>query len=367
MLLFLTPIFIYSIIIISFYAKNISTKNFVGNTNKTVSFSLLIPIKNEELHLKQLITNLKLLNLKAIDLEIILINDNSTDNSYEIILQETSDNKLFKLINLESNYGKKNALLEGLKLAKNELIIHTDADVVLNTEWLKTISSFYIHHNFKLAFSPILYANENTFFEKMQSLEILNIAGITGGSALIKCPILITAANLVYHNSLKNLFINSINTATSGDDMFFLEKVKKLHKNDIKFIKSPNSVVYTFAETDFKSFFNQRLRWIGKSKRFTDFDILFVGIVTTVVNLLVVLWFIYSLFEQKFNALFLIFITIKFFIELTHSISLSIQYKKQKLLWYFPILFVLHPIYLVVFSFLSLVITPKWKNGTVKN
>ena len=86
------------------------------------SISIIVPCYNAE---KFIIKNISLL-IKKIDKlkvrnEVILINDGSTDNTYDKI--KKIKKKSIKIINLKRNYGKSFAIRQGIKKAKLQHII----------------------------------------------------------------------------------------------------------------------------------------------------------------------------------------------------------------------------------------------------
>ena len=95
--------------------------------NKNInSLSAIVPIYNEEKTIKVILDKLKILK-DYVKLEVIVINDGSTDNSKNIIL--SNSNLYDKFINLEKNVGKGKAVIEGIKSSNSEFIFIQDADL----------------------------------------------------------------------------------------------------------------------------------------------------------------------------------------------------------------------------------------------
>ena len=91
-----------------------------------LNFSIIIPVFNEEKTLFEILNQLQFLK-NYCDLEIILVNDGSTDKTKEIINQNR--NLYSKSINLEINRGKGKAVIEGLKNCSGEYVLIQDADL----------------------------------------------------------------------------------------------------------------------------------------------------------------------------------------------------------------------------------------------
>lgn len=106
-----------------------------------LSFSLLIPCRNEEENVLELVENLAAIEHSRC--EVIFINDNSTDRTYELLLNATADHPAMSVINAEPLpqdwLGKPWALSHGVKEAKKEFLVTVDADVRFTPNAISTI------------------------------------------------------------------------------------------------------------------------------------------------------------------------------------------------------------------------------------
>ena len=93
-----------------------------------------MPVYNEENTILESLKKIKILEPNA-DLEIIVINDGSTDKTKTIL--EKNSNLYNTLINLKNNYGKGKAVIEGLKKSKSKYIVFQDADLEYDPKDLK--------------------------------------------------------------------------------------------------------------------------------------------------------------------------------------------------------------------------------------
>ena len=92
--------------------------------------SIIIPLFNEDESLPELAAWIeRVVNANNLSYEIIMIDDGSTDNSWNVIEQLSTNNSNIKAIKFQRNYGKSAALNEGFKAAQGQVIITMDADM----------------------------------------------------------------------------------------------------------------------------------------------------------------------------------------------------------------------------------------------
>ena len=93
------------------------------------SLSIIIPIFNEAESLPSLFKELKSEFGNSSSVEIIFVNDGSTDSSQQSIELAILDNSTWKMVNLYRNYGKSVALQAGIECSSGEIIGTLDADL----------------------------------------------------------------------------------------------------------------------------------------------------------------------------------------------------------------------------------------------
>jgi glycosyltransferase involved in cell wall biosynthesis len=95
-----------------------------------MDFSVVVPLFNEEESLPELCAWIeKVAKENSYDYEVILVDDGSTDDSWDVIEQLSVRNPVIKGIRFQRNYGKSAALNEGFKEAKGDVVITMDADL----------------------------------------------------------------------------------------------------------------------------------------------------------------------------------------------------------------------------------------------
>ena len=98
--------------------------------NPPLGVSVVVPVYNGEGTLRQLVDRLEsTLGGASSRLEIIMVNDGSRDGSWAVICQLARDHYRVRGVNLMRNYGQHNALLCGIRMAQNEVIVTMDDDL----------------------------------------------------------------------------------------------------------------------------------------------------------------------------------------------------------------------------------------------
>jgi len=324
--------------------------NLKSNQFKT-TVSILIAARNEEDKIFKTISDILAQDYPSHLVELIVVDDHSTDSTSEIVLSFADKGVKLVVLNESKplNSYKKKAITEAIKLSEAELIITTDADCRMSPDWLKTIIGFYEAGNYKLISSPVLYFEEKSTFEKMQSLEFLFLVGLGAAGVGNKMPSTCNGANLAYRREvfyeLKGF--QGIDQLASGDDELFLHKVASVYPDGIGFCKARGAMVYTHAKSSLSEFIQQRKRWASKSTKYKNKAVVFIGVLVWVFNLLIVLTSILGFFNPFYWYLCLGIISIKFVAELFFQIVLCRFANRIKLLWLLPLLTITHIFYML--------------------
>lgn len=337
------------------------------------SFSILVPFRNEELNLPDLLESMTALDYPTTQFEILLINDASSDSSESIVRQymATHPKLNISLVSNDTHNGspKKNALKKGIELAAYDWIITTDADCVVPESWLKVMDTQINRQSTKMIVAPVSYLPKNGFLHNFQLLDFLSLQGITMGSFGMKDknfghPFLCNGANLCYS---KDSFrqVNGFDGnehIPSGDDIFLLEKMFQKFPEEIQFIKSKEAIVLTSSKDSFKELIQQRVRWAAKTTAYDSTYTKLVGLLVFATSLSMVILFIMGLLGQltwlQVGFIFLL----KFNIDFVLLFKTSQFFEQQKVMKSYFISSLLHPFYTVLISILSLKKSYTWKD-----
>lgn len=322
--------------------------------------SVVVPFCDEEEHLKLCIDGLLKQSIKTDFLEIILVNDHSSDASPLIAQSYANQRQDVRYLD-NDNPGKKNALLKAIENAEGELIVTTDADCSHGIDWLSTMVSFYQKSKAKLLIGPVVFEPVKGIFQHFQYLEFVSLVGTGAATAGIKHPTMCNGANLAFDKNAFETLQDPFNMEyVSGDDVFLLHAMKKEHSDDIHFIKANEAIVYTKPKESLSAFLNQRQRWASKAKGYKDADTLFTAFVVFLNAVLIVLGIFMLLFRVDFWKPWLFIFLTKTFADYLFFSSVDAFFSVKK---YFKYLFVFEFIYAFYISFSALMgmFERKWK------
>jgi cellulose synthase/poly-beta-1,6-N-acetylglucosamine synthase-like glycosyltransferase len=313
--------------------------------------SVLIAARDEEKNIGATIEAILAQNYPKELTEIIIVDDHSTDLTPDIIRSYQSQGvKLIRLNESEVlNSYKKKALTEAINLATGELMVATDADCQMGSNWLSTIVSLYEEEGFYLISSPVLYFKEKNIFEELQTLEFLYLIGL--GAAFIgnKQTSTCNGANLAYKRDvfLELKGFQGIDDLASGDDELFLHKVAAIYPDKIGFCKSDEAVVYTEAKETLSSFISQRKRWASKSTHYKRKSIVLLGVGVWLFNVFLFLSVINAIIYPQYWVVALSCFALKLWVEFFFMLPMCHFFKRLGLLIYLPFLSFIHVFYLI--------------------
>ncbi|WP_111682307.1 glycosyltransferase family 2 protein [Winogradskyella tangerina] len=333
------------------------------------SFSVIIPFRNEIENLPKLLRSILSLKYPQNRFEIILVDDDSTDGSAQLIqdiINETgAKGKNIRVIKNQrtSNSPKKDAINSGITVSKNEWIVTTDADCILHKYWLDAFDEIIQNEAPNCIVAPVTYHQNNSFFSRFQTLDFLSLQAATIGGFGLNKPFLCNGANFAYRKEiflrLKGFKGNS--EIASGDDIFLLEKFKGLDKDKVVYLKSDKAIVRTLPVTNFGELIEQRLRWASKTSRNPNGFSKLVGVIVLLGNTV----FLALPFLLWFNALngrvALSLLVIKLAIDLLLLFKVVRFFGQENVLLSFISSSLLYPFFSVYIVLLSFFKSYRWK------
>ena len=259
--------------------------------------TVIIPCFNEEKNLPPLIMSLEKQNYPSDLTEIILVDDHSTDHTWEIMQKAARDHATYKVFRNKGR-GKKEALLTAVEKSSGLLILTTDADARPGPEWISVLVAFRQQTGCGFIAGPVSSPPGKSFLSRFRSLEFYSLVGAGTGAAGTGHPLYCNGANLTYEKKLLENTADPLkNNIRSGDDVFLLHTVKSKHPGTVRFLKSVKATVTVSEKPGFGAFFRQRTRWASKSPGYRDSDTILTALVVFCLNLFITGSFLAGIFQ----------------------------------------------------------------------
>ncbi|WP_259067419.1 glycosyltransferase [Mucilaginibacter sp. X4EP1] len=328
-----------------------------------IPVSVIISARNEA---PNLLVNLPLIMQQNYhDFEVIVINDCSYDGTEEVLKGFKENYPALKIVTITEHdrfkTGKKFALTLGIKAAKNEHLLFTDADCKPASEhWISRMAAnFAPDVQIVLGYSP--YSRTRNFLNPLIRFETIKSAINYLSAAVRGDAYMGVGRNLAY---TKTLFFSVKGFAShmhvlSGDDDLFVNQNATSTNTVIEI--SRDSFVYTDAKTSLGSLFRQKKRHMGAGKLYKGrhkFALSIDALSGVLFYILLTLSLVFNFDPLLALGLFMF----RLIIQLIVYTKLFKHLKGKDLLWYFPFLDIIYYIYLNTFGFIgSFLKTNRWK------
>lgn len=295
-----------------------------GNTPFNPKVSVIVPAWNEEVGLVKTVRTITESDYR--NLEVVVINDGSTDKSDQLMkefLQEytasSRSNSVEVVYHYKKNEGKGKALNDGIRMSTGDIIVSIDADCVLPPD---TVSNFVRHFEdgtVMAAVGNVKIGNRKGILEMLQYLEFLFSFYFKKADSLFNTIYIIGGAAGVFRRSVfENIGLYSSENITEDIDLSV-----RVQKAGMKIVYAADAIVYTEAANTIKGLAAQRLRWKrGRFQTFFQHRSLFFSEKTAhnkLLSWLVLPLAVFGDIQLFFEAFFLLFLYIYSFI--THDFS----------------------------------------------
>ena len=364
LLAILVACFIAQLYYLLYYHRRLTVYSTDGEQEQgTIPISIIISARNEEQNLKNNLPSV--LEQDYPDFEVVVVNDCSLDETEEVLKEMAARYPRLKIVQVTENdrfkTGKKFALTMGIKAAKNEHLLFTDADCrPASANWIARIAAnFTGDTEIILGYSP--YERTGGLLNSFIRFETVRTAIYYLSAALAGNPYMGIGRNLAYTKTLffKNKGFASHMHVMSGDDDLFVNENATASNTTI--VIHPEAFTYSPAKASIGALYKQKRRHMGvgkmyknKHRRLLSFDALTGFFFYT----FFVLCLLYS--PYLFVALGLLLLRTITQIILYYKIFRKLDAKN--LIWYLPVFDLVYYVYLNIFGLIGTFIkTTQWK------
>lgn len=341
-------------------------------------FSIIIPFRDEADNLPELLYSLSNLKYPRSHFEIILVNDDSEDNSLQACFhfKQSHPDLTFSIINNKrsTNSPKKDAITTAIESARFEYILTTDADCIIPSKWLRAYNEHILETNSHFIAGPVCFQNRNSIKDKFlnylvafQDLDFMSLQAAGIGAFGLKKPFMCNAANMCYK---KESFFNvdgylGNSNISGGDDVFLLQKFTDLNY-PVSYLKAKEAIVETKPQPSLETLFSQRLRWAAKAPAYKSGFAKLVGVIVFLMNLCIVVTMILVLFEVIQYQILLFSFAVKFTVDLCLLYVSANFFRKKAVLSHYLWSSLLYPFFSTTVAIASLFSGFEWKGRSFK-
>jgi len=279
LLIILAPIFLkYSIQLVAapFYWLQTYRLNKRVTDSHLPSVSVLIPAWNEEIGIIKTLKSV--LNTQYESLELVIINDGSTDRTHQLITEfitsyqaQARQSATLVYLNLE-NGGKANALNQALVKASGEIIMTIDADCLMDKHAISHTVKHFNDANVGAVAGNVVVGNRHKSIGVLQQLEYLYGFFFRRSDSVFNAVYIIGGAAAAYRKSV-------LDKLGGFDDKILTEDIEmsiRILEAGYSTRYAANAVTYTEGPSDFRALCEQRLRWkFGRFQTFFKYKKLF--------------------------------------------------------------------------------------------
>jgi cellulose synthase/poly-beta-1,6-N-acetylglucosamine synthase-like glycosyltransferase len=375
LVIFALILFVAYAILISYYKKGWEKcLTFEAGTafHPSEKVSVIIPARNEDKNIQACLSSLKNQTYPVSLLEVLVVDDHSEDSTAEMVKRFPMSN--VRLIHLSDfvtdklNSYKKKAIEIGIGEASGDWIITTDADCTATPEWIWHVMAYQEMKSAELIAAPVKLTARENLLEVFQALDFLTLQGITAAAAYRNLHTMCNGANLAYSKQafLKVKGFENIDSIASGDDMLLMQKIQERFPGKTAYLKSIKSTVTSAPASNWRAFWQQRIRWSSKADKYGDKKIFRILLLVYFFNLLLLALFILTVWNSAALLAALLLLLCKTVVEFPFVNSVAKFFGQQKLMVYFIFLQPFHLLYVVSAGFLGKFGSYEWKGRKVK-
>ena len=292
-----------------------------------------------------------------------IVDDRSEDDTGKILDKFAAAHPAFHALHVHeassSMTPKKHALTQGIRQSRGEWIVSTDADCRVGPRWISSVV-----HNLEpdvgilVGYSGVM---ADTLFEKYQALDFAAIMVANAGMMMEGYAWSGSGQNLAYRRDCFTEIggFQPVADRRSGDDVYLVQNIPRKTRFKAKFVFNPEHFATTRAMTDYAQFLSQRIRWSSNSRGLEKTDPQFFAFLlfAFLSNLLLLTHVLLFPLNDWFWASFII----KFVGEGAVLAAGAKRFNFKRILWVYPLWFIIQPAYISYVGLMGLRGKFKWK------
>ena len=227
--------------------------------------TIIVAARNEENNILRTLHSLDKLKYPEGKLEIIIVDDNSTDLTGHLINEFIKDKPIFKKISTSGQkkynlVGKTNALAIALDVAKGEVILTTDADIIVKPSWAMTIASHY--HKSVAIVNGFTSQEPSSLWGGIQAIDFMYLQTVASSTINLGLPVSCIGNNMSFLKKAYEEVGGYENLPFSvTEDLNLMMAIHSLKKYKIIYPLNTDAMNLSLPCPDLLSLIRQKKRW----------------------------------------------------------------------------------------------------------
>ena len=324
--------------------------------------SVVVPARDEAANIDACLRALVAQTHPAEHMEIIVVNDRSTDDTADRVGQWTRRLPHIRCISVAQEYcdcPKKNALWHGIAQSRGEIVFTTDADCRPGPRWIaSTLAHFASGVGMVIGHAPLL-KNEKAL-SGLLSLQALIVSTLAAGSAGMGFPLACSGRNMAYRREAFDAVngFADIGHIVGGDDVLLMRQVAQKSAWKIRFNANADAFVPSASHADHLIY--RQVRYQSKTIHY-GIPVLILAVAVYIFHtILLTLPILYWVNAGLFQAIG-VCLALKMIADAAFLFCGARRFKSLNLLWWFPVLEILIAPYIVIVCALGTCSPFKWK------
>jgi len=370
-ILFLSSLFcLYYAFFILSARKGLLRIEITPISSHSPSVSVLIAARNEQETIAHCLNAVLDQDYPRDRMEVILIDDGSTDTSAAIANNIAAHDGRLRVLLMTASGGNKSsrkpaALAAGMKHAKGEIILTTDADCTVSSNWISSMIRSFDDETVFVA-GPVKEIPTTSLISKLSQMEFLGIIGVSAGLIADDTPIICNGANIAFR---RDSFVAANGFGESAgfcDDEVLMHRIKSRGLGKIRYSIEEGSIVVTHAPSTLLAFWNQRIRWASKRGHYEDKTILLKLVALYIFFFLLLILLIVSPFKPSLLPFAIVLFGIKAAVDYTVLHAAARIFGLQLKALHFVLAQLLHVPYIVAAAFAGQFSSLEWKGQRIR-
>jgi cellulose synthase/poly-beta-1,6-N-acetylglucosamine synthase-like glycosyltransferase len=315
--------------------------------------AIIVAARNEELNIGPCLESIAQLTYPKNLLDVVIVNDGSTDATESIIKKYAEKHSFIRLHNASDDTtshlrGKTNAVAQGIEISRGELLLFTDADCIVPQHWAEETAKYYNDDGVGLVAGFTSLKSTNPF-EAIQAIDWFVLFSIAAATVRLHFPVTAVGNNLsVRRKAYESVggYKNIPFSVTEDYALFHAVTATKSWK--ARFPVDASTLVESLPCPSLPSLFSQKKRWFTGG---ADMDMKSIALFATgfVFKSLLVITFLTQGIQPVLAPL-----VAKLFVDFWLVRPALSTFGRLNLLLYFPFFEIYYTLYVVLFPVIVL-------------